>query len=151
LSLVSLLFIYNGLVGYRNLADSALSTIDVMLKKRWDLIPNLVAAVKGYMQHEASLLERMATVRSTAVISPIQSGPRMDAESQLSSALGQFRITVENYPVLKANEKYKSKGSIDTVILRRGDAISRQLLAGAHKVFSSPIVIQIAMVPVAAS
>ena len=58
------------------------------------------------MQHEASLLERMATLRSTAVSSPIQSGPRMDAESQLSSALGQFRIAVENYPVLKANEQF---------------------------------------------
>ena len=104
--LVGLLLTYNSLITYRNRASSAFSTIDVMLKKRWDLIPNLVAVAKGYMQHEATLLERIVTLRSTALSSPSQSGERLAAEAQLSNALGQFKVIAENYPNLKASENF---------------------------------------------
>ncbi len=64
---LGLMVIYNGLIHDRNLADSAFSTIDIMLKRRADLIPNLVQAVKGYMQHEASLLRQITELRSQAL------------------------------------------------------------------------------------
>lgn len=104
--IVSFLFIYNSLIAYRNNADSAFSTIDIMLKKRWDLIPNLVAATKGYMTHEASLLERLTMLRSTAIAATGFSGERMVAEGEISGCLSQFRAVVENYPSLKASEQF---------------------------------------------
>jgi LemA protein len=102
-ALLFVLGIYNGLVGDRNLADSAFSTIDVMLKRRWDLIPNLVAAVQGYMRHEADVLERVVRLRAAAMAAPDQ-GRRLAAESELSGALGQLRLVAEGYPELKASE-----------------------------------------------
>jgi LemA protein len=105
---------YNSLISNRNLADSAFSTIDIMLKKRSDLIPNLVEAVKGYMTHEATLLERIAQLRSVALQSPSLSSERMSAEGQLSEALGQFRVSVENYPDLKASDQFlRLQGSLN--------------------------------------
>lgn len=97
---------YNSLISSRNLADSAFSTIDIMLKKRSDLIPNLVEAVKGYMSHEANLLTRITQLRSETLRSPSLSDERMNAEGQLSQALGQFRVSVENYPDLKASDQF---------------------------------------------
>lgn len=100
------LMIYNNLISHRNQAESAFSTIDVMLKKRLDLIPNLVAVAKGYMRHEAALLERVSALRSAALANPVQSEERMEAEGQLSSALHQFQLRVEDYPELKASEQF---------------------------------------------
>ncbi len=104
--IVSFLFIYNSLISHRNSADNAFSTIDIMLKKRWDLIPNLVAATKGYMTHEASLLERLTKLRSTAIAAAGFSGERMAAEGEISGCLSQFRAVAESYPNLKANDQF---------------------------------------------
>jgi LemA protein len=101
--LLFVLVVYNSLIGDRNMADNAFSTIDVMLKKRWDLIPNLVAMVKGYMQHESETLQRVSELRSAAM-SATDDAQRFAAESELTSALGQLRVVVEKYPDLKANE-----------------------------------------------
>ncbi len=110
----AMLFIYNSLVSYRNMADSAASTIEVMLKKRWDLIPNLVAATKGYMEHESTVLAKIASMRSTALSMPLQSSERIESEQQLSSALSPFRIAVESYPDLKASDSFmKLQGALN--------------------------------------
>jgi LemA protein len=97
--------IYNSLVGLRNQVDNAWSQIDVQLKRRHDLIPNLVETAKGYMQHERGTFESITKARSQAM------GARTvaeaaKAEGALSEALSKFMLVVENYPDLKANQNF---------------------------------------------
>lgn len=104
--LVGWIVLYNSVMGTRNAVDNAFSSVDVMLKKRSDLIPNLVASVKQYMQHEASLLERITSLRNTAQNPGLSEADRLQAEGQLTGALGQLRVAVEAYPDLKANQNF---------------------------------------------
>ncbi len=99
--------IYNGLVKQRNQVDNAWSQIDVQLKRRHDLIPNLVETAKGYMQHEQETLGRVTEARNLArdARSVKETGK---AEGELSSALGQFFMVSENYPNLKADQHFLS-------------------------------------------
>jgi LemA protein len=101
------LSIYNGLINKKNQVKNTLSTIDVMLKKRHDLIPNLVATVKEYTEHERGTLTDIVKLRSQVVdASSLPDGERMKIESQLSSRLSGLKITLENYPDLKANTNF---------------------------------------------
>ncbi|MGD0355635.1 MAG: LemA family protein [Dehalococcoidia bacterium] len=99
--------IYNGLVGARNGVKNAWAQIDVQLKRRHDLIPNLVETVKGYMEHERGTLEAVTSARNLAQ-SMSNAGPadRAKAEGDLGSALSRLLAVVENYPNLKANENF---------------------------------------------
>ena len=101
-------FIYNGLIQRRNVVDEAWNQISVQLKRRHDLIPNLVNAVKGYMDFEQETLTRVVEARGAAV-SASQAGPagaaqQAQAENFLTGALRQLFALVENYPDLKANQ-----------------------------------------------
>jgi LemA protein len=96
---------YNSLVQLRNQVKNAWSQIDVQLKRRHDLIPNLIETVKGYMTHERETLQNITNARSHAV-SAQTVGEKAQAESQLTSALGQLNVVVENYPDLKANQNF---------------------------------------------
>ncbi len=99
--------IYNRLVALRNRVKNAWSQIDVQLKRRHDLIPNLVETAKGYMQHERETFIRVTEARAKAM--GAGSGSIHDiaqAETGLSEALAKFLLTVENYPELKANENF---------------------------------------------
>ncbi len=98
--------LYNSLIGKKNQVEYAYSGVDVQLKKRHDLIPNLVATVKQYMEHERALLERITELRARATSPNLSEGERMQAEAQLSGALRSLMIAVENYPQLKANENF---------------------------------------------
>jgi LemA protein len=102
--------IYNGLVRLRNQVKNAWAQIDVQLKRRHDLIPNLVETVKGYMTHERETLENVTKARNLAAqasASPaVGVGDQAKAESQLSQALSQFYVVVEQYPDLKANQNF---------------------------------------------
>jgi LemA protein len=99
--------IYNGLIRARNETKNGWAQIDVQLKRRHDLIPNLVETAKGYMQHEASTLEKVVLARNQAVAAqgPKQAGA---AEGALSGALTGFFGLVEQYPDLKANQNFLS-------------------------------------------
>ncbi len=103
-----LVFMYNGLVRLRNMVDEAWNQISVQLKRRHDLIPNLVNAVKGYMEFEQETLTRVVEARNAAVSAqaagPSQAGQSAQAENMLTGALRQLFALVENYPQLKANE-----------------------------------------------
>ena len=105
---VFLIFTYNGLVRSRNLVDEAWNQISVQLKRRHDLIPNLVNAVKGYMDFEQETLTRVIEARSAAVTAqqagPTNAGQAAQAENFLTGALRQLFALVENYPDLKANQ-----------------------------------------------
>jgi LemA protein len=97
--------IYNGLITLRNQVKNAWSQIDVQLKRRHDLIPNLVETAKGYMQHEMQTLEAVTAARSTAAgASTI--GDISKAEGALTSALSRFMAVAEQYPDLKANQNF---------------------------------------------
>ena len=101
-----LVFYYNSFISKRNLADQAFSTIDVMLKKRCDLVPNLVASVKEYMKHEAGTLTKIAELRSKAMDNNAPVDERIAANNQLGRSLRGLMVQVENYPDLKANENF---------------------------------------------
>ncbi len=96
---------YNGLVAMRNAVRNAWSQIDVQLKRRHDLIPNLVETVKGYAGHEKETLENVTRARSQAV-SAQGVGQQAQAEQQLTGALGRLMLVVEQYPDLKANQNF---------------------------------------------
>jgi LemA protein len=97
--------LYNGLVTKRNRIDEALGQIEVQLKRRHDLIPNLVQAVKGYMEFEQDVLTRVTQARANAVAAGAQ-GPAQQAQAEnvLTGALRSLFAVVENYPDLKANQ-----------------------------------------------
>ena len=99
--------IYNALIRLRNQVKNAWSQIDVQLKRRHDLIPNLVETAKGYMQHERQTLENVTNARARAMaVSPNAVGDRSWAEGALSGEIGRFMLVVENYPDLKANQNF---------------------------------------------
>jgi len=98
-----IILIYNGLVSLRNEVQNAWKQIDVQLKRRHDLIPNLVSTVKGAMEFEQDTLEKVITARAKAVSA---AGPHDKAmsENMLTEALGKLFAVMENYPQLKSNE-----------------------------------------------
>ena len=98
-----LIGMYNGMVRGRNMAEEAWSGIDVQLKRRHDLVGNLVNTVKGYMAHEKDVLEEIAKMRSVAQ-NASGVAQAAQAEGQLSQALGRLFAVMENYPQLRANE-----------------------------------------------
>ncbi|MGA6980450.1 MAG: LemA family protein [Candidatus Sulfotelmatobacter sp.] len=102
---VVLIGMYNGLVQLRVRADSAWSDIDVQLKRRHDLIPNLVETVKGYATHEKGTFENIAKFRSQAMQATTPEGAAA-AENQLTGALKSLFAVAENYPELKASEEF---------------------------------------------
>ena len=95
--------IYNRLVSAKNVVHEAFSGIDVQLKKRFELIPNLIEAVKGYNSHEADVLMKIAAYRGG--VNPNVS-EAASHDSSITAALKSFRITVEDYPELKANVQF---------------------------------------------
>lgn len=104
--LVIVVAIFNSLVSKRNRVRQAFAGVDVHLKKRHDLIPNLVSTVEGYVQHERNVLERVTQLRAQAISGNLSSRERLDAESQISKALGNLFAVCENYPDLKANKNF---------------------------------------------
>ncbi|MBN2272589.1 MAG: LemA family protein [Sedimentisphaerales bacterium] len=98
--------IYNSLIGKKNRVKNVFGTIDVLLKKRYDLIPQLVAAVKGYMQHERSLLQEITEARARAVSGRLSDDEQVVLDNTVSKALGGIMVAVENYPDLKADKSF---------------------------------------------
>ncbi len=98
---------YNGLVRLKNRVDEAWSDIDVQLKRRHDLIPNLVNTVKGYAAHEKEVFEKVTQARANAISAGSGStGDKMQAENMLSGALKSLFAVAEAYPDLKANQNF---------------------------------------------
>jgi len=105
LLILSIIAIYNALVGLRNQVDNAWSQIDVQLKRRHDLIPNLIETAKGYMQYERATFEAITKARSQAMGAKTVT-EASKAEGALGEALTKFLLVVENYPDLKANQNF---------------------------------------------
>lgn len=100
-----LVFVFNGLIRLKNRTEEAESDIDVQLKRRHDLIPNLIETVKGYATHEKELFENVTKARSEA-ISAQGMGEKAQAENMLTDALKSIFAVAENYPDLKASQNF---------------------------------------------
>jgi LemA protein len=98
--------LYNSLVSKKNRVDNAFASVDVLLKKRYDLIPNLVAAVKGYMTHEREVLEKVTALRAKAMSPNVSADEKIEYDNMVSSFLRGIMVSVENYPQLRASENF---------------------------------------------
>jgi LemA protein len=101
---LALALMYNSLIGKKNQVDNIFAGVDAVLKKRYDLIPNLVASVSKYMEHEKGLLEKVTALRAQATKPNLSDERVIELDKQITSALGSIMVAVENYPDLKANE-----------------------------------------------
>ncbi len=97
--------IYNNLVKLRNNRENAFANIDVQLKQRYDLVPQLVATVKGYAEHEKEVFQRVTEARSAAM-SATTINDKMAADNALTNALAGLKVSLEAYPELKANQNF---------------------------------------------
>lgn len=127
---------YNGLVKLRALAEEAFSGMDVYLKKRADLIPNLVEVVKGYMTHEEETLAKIIELRNAAVSSDRKTSP--DAENALTEGISKLFALTENYPELKADTQFTSlQASLKSV--EEDIAQARKYYNGAVRQFNTKV------------
>lgn len=97
--------LYNNLVKLRNNRENAFANIDVQLKQRHDLVPQLVATVKGYAEHEKTVFQRVTEARAAAM-GATSINDKVEAENMLTSALAGLKVSLEAYPELKANENF---------------------------------------------
>lgn len=101
---VIVVLMYNSLIGKKNQVENIFAGVDAVLKKRYDLIPNLVSSVQQYMGHEKGLLEKVTELRSSAMRPDISDESKIKLDKQITATLGSIMVAVENYPDLKANE-----------------------------------------------
>lgn len=112
--LLLVIIIYNKLISRKNAVDNAFFSMDVMLKKRYDLIPQLVDTVKGYMLHEKELLTNLTAMRQKSMEFKLSANDKVVLDNQINDALQQVFIRFENYPDLKASENFlKLQGAIN--------------------------------------
>ncbi len=104
--LLVFILLYNTLVSRRNKVENAFSSIDVYLRKRGDLIPQLVDTVKGYMKHEEQVLTRLTELRNTIKTKNLNTDDRVDAENEITGKMGGIFVAVERYPELKASSNF---------------------------------------------
>ena len=128
---------YNSLVKLNNTVKEAFSTMDVYLKKRWDLIPNIVETVKGYAKHEKSTLSDVIKLRNGAYDN-MSSDEKIKANQQLSKGITKIMALAEQYPDLKANENFKD---LSTQLTKIEDEIanSRKYYNGTVREFNDKV------------
>ncbi len=132
---LALLFIgisfYNSLISKKNQVTNAFSAIDVMLKKRHDLLPNLVEVVQQYAKHEKELLSTLTSLRGEAIKPVLTETEKIAADQQISDAVKGLMVNVENYPDLKANQNF--------LHLQRNWAESEEQVAAARRNYNSSV------------
>ena len=101
-----LILMYNSLVAKKNQVDNISASVDTVLKKRYNLIPNLVSSTKEYMKHEREILEKITSLRSKALKHSISTEDRVEIDKEISAALRSILVAVENYPELKADKNF---------------------------------------------
>jgi len=108
--------IYNSLIRKKNDVENAFASIDVMLRKRYNLIPAIVDAVKGYMKHERDLLTEITNLRTRAMLENLDNENRVIVENKIQKGMSELFVAVENYPDLKASENFLHlQGSLNEV------------------------------------
>jgi LemA protein len=104
--LVFVVLMFNTLIGKKNQVTNVFGSIDALLKKRYDLLPKLITAVKEYMKHERGVLEEITELRAKAVSGRLSDDEQVDLDNKISKLLGGIMVAVENYPQLKASENF---------------------------------------------
>ena len=104
--IIVFIVIYNGLIQKKNAIDNAYFSMDVMLKKRYDLIPQLVETVKGYMNHEKEALVQLTELRQKVLVGNLNTNEKVELDNRINSALQNVFASFENYPQLKASENF---------------------------------------------
>lgn len=137
LLIAAVVVIYNGLVRLRNRTDNAWAQVDVQLKRRYDLIPNLVEAVKGYAAHEQSTFEQVVEARNQAVAAGTVE-EQAKAENLLTGALRQLFALAESYPDLKASQNF-SELQAQLAETENKVAVSRQIYNDAVLTFNNRV------------
>jgi LemA protein len=123
--------LYNSLIGKKNQVTNAFSSIDVMLKKRFDLLPNLIEIVKQYMNHESATLSRIVELRSQATSGNLSTNQKIDLDKQISSGVQGLMLNVESYPDLKANQNF--------INLERIWTESEEQIAAARRTYNAAV------------
>lgn len=131
LVLIMVFFMYNLLIGRKNKVEKAFATIDVMLKKRYDLIPNLVNTVKKYMKHEAGTLEQVTELRAKAMSGTASGDEVIDLNNKLNKMISGIMVAVEDYPDLKASENF--------MLLQRALNEMEEQLSASRRFFNAAI------------
>ena len=137
LLLLYILITYNKLVECNNIVKEAFSTMDVYLKKRWDLIPNLVEVVKGYAKHEKDVLNQITTLR-TNNYQNMSIDKKINVNEQLTQGISRIIAISENYPDLKASQNFLEL-SRDLTKIEDEIANSRKYYNGSVRIFNTKI------------
>lgn len=128
--LLSLVYGYNKAVILKNYVSEAFSTMDVYLKKRWDLLPNLIETVKSYTAHEKNLLTELTAIRSQNY-ETLSDSEKLNANLQIGRVLPKIHAVAENYPDLKANQNY-------SLLMNQMEAIENDI-ANARKYYNGTV------------
>ena len=138
ISLIIYIFVtYNTLIKLNNIVKEAFSTMDVYLKKRWDLIPNLVEVVKGYAKHEKDTLDQITTLR-TNNYQNMSINKKLNINEQLTHGISRIIAISENYPDLKASQNFLEL-SRDLTKIEDEIANSRKYYNGSVRIFNTKI------------
>lgn len=135
--LICIITEYNSLVESKNMVKEAFSTMDVYLKKRWDLIPNLVEIVKGYIKHEKETLEKVTELRTKSYES-MSNEKKINLNEQISVGMAKLLAIAENYPELKANTNFINL-SKELVNIENDLANSRKYYNGCVKKYNNQV------------
>ena len=128
---------YNNFVKLNNKVEEAFSTMDVYLKKRWDLIPNIVETVKGYAKHEKSTLEEIINLRNSSY-DKMNTNDKVDVNNKLSQGISKLMAIIEAYPDLKANENFKDLSNQLTKV-EDDIANARKYYNGTVRIFNDKV------------
>jgi LemA protein len=126
-----LIFLYNNLISSRNAVEQALGGMDAMLKKRYDLIPNLVETVKVYMKFERDTLTQISELRTKAMSGTLSSDDKVAVENQLSGMMKGVMVAVENYPDLKSSEQFS--------LLQRSWNETEEQISASRRAYNSAV------------
>lgn len=134
---IYILITYNSFINSRNLVKEAFSTMDIYLKKRWDIIPNLIEVVKGYSKYEKETLTKITSLRSSSY-DELTMDNKININEELSKCLSNIFAVSENYPELKANELYANLSS-NLISIEDEIANSRKYYNGTVRNFNNKI------------
>ena len=135
--LLLVLSTYNSLVQLNNKVEEAFSTMDVYLKKRWDLIPNIVETVKGYAKHEETTLKEIVSLRNSSYDS-MSTDDKVEVNNKLSQNVTKLMAIAEAYPELKANENFKDLSN-QLATVEEDIANSRKYYNGTVRIFNDKV------------
>lgn len=135
--LIYIISTYNKLIKLRHIVEEAFSIMDVYLKKRWDLVPNLVEVVKGYAKHEKDIIEKVTKLR-TDTYQNMSINNKIDVNNQLEQGISKILLISENYPELKANQNFL-KLSKELIQIEDEIANSRKYYNGSVRIFNTKI------------